>query len=129
MLKIAIAPRISHDMLDELSTTIVDHHTLLLEAYDVNLTAKDYLITHYLLVTCKMGPPRLYWTMRFESLNGYMKDLSKKLKNWKDIAFTLAKRHQIAMFSIWNENNLIMKTNLSWNVRLKRISVLFLTTK
>lgn len=35
-----------------------------------------------------MGPPRAYWTMRFEGKNGYFKDLAHKLKNFKDIAFT-----------------------------------------
>ena len=32
--------------------------------------------------------------MRFEGENAYFKDLSKKIKNFKNIAFSLVQKHQ-----------------------------------
>ena len=34
------------------------------------------------------------WTMRFEAKHGYFKNLVDKLNNFKNIEYSLAKRHQ-----------------------------------
>lgn len=104
ILKIVIAPSIPRDMLFKLSQLIKEHHELLIQEYSVKLTPKHHLITHYPMIIRKMGPPRGYWTMRFESKNGYCKELVRKLKNFKDVASTLAQRHQTSIFSAWSHN-------------------------
>lgn len=58
-----------------------------------------------------MGPPRAYWTMRFEGENGYFKDLAHKLKNFKDIAFTLSLRHQKYIISEWKNKCNFLEAN------------------
>lgn len=101
ILKIALSPRITPDMLNDLQEVIKEHHELVIKEYPISLTPKDHLITHYPMIIEEMGPPRAYWTMRFEGKNGYFKDLSHKLKNFKDIAFTLSVRHQKYIISEW----------------------------
>lgn len=70
------------------------------------LTPKHHMIIHLPTVIKRMGPPRHFWTMRFESKHGYLKDLSKKLKNYKSICKTLAFRHQQDMLFKWNNCNI-----------------------
>jgi len=90
MLKIVLAPIITNDMLKELQSTTKEHHELLIKEFFISLTPKDHIITHYAMIIKKMGPPKAFWTMRYESKNGYLKDLANKLKNFKDIAYTLS---------------------------------------
>lgn len=78
MLKIVLAVKITNNMLDELQRTIKEHHELLIKEFSVSLTPKDHIITHYTMIIKKMGPPRTFWTMRYESKHGYLKDLANK---------------------------------------------------
>jgi len=105
MLKIVLASIITNDMLKELQSTTKEHHELLIKEFFISLTPKDHIITHYAMIIKKMGPPKAFWTMRYESKNGYLKDLANKLKNFKDIAYTLSVRHQKYMMSIWKNKN------------------------
>lgn len=88
-------------MLHDLQITIRENHKLVIKEFSVSLTPKNHIITHYPMIIEKMIPPRAYWTMRFESKNGYFKDLAHKLKTFKDIAFTLSLRHQKYIPSKW----------------------------
>lgn len=105
MLKIILSPTITSEMLNDLRNIIKEHHELVIKEYSVSLTPKDHLIIHYPMIIEKMGPPRAYWTMRFESKNGYFKNLANKLKNFKDIAFTLSVRHQKYIISEWKNKS------------------------
>lgn len=108
IVKISLSPRISKNMLLELQNSIKTHHELLLLEYNLNLTPKDHFLIHYPLIIKRMGPPRTFWTTRYESKNGYFKDLAQKEKNFIDISFTLAKYHQKVMSVAW-ENQLFLK--------------------
>lgn len=105
MLKILLAPKITNNMLDELQITIKEHHELLMKEFSVSLIPKDHIILHYVMIIKKMGPPKTFWAMRYESKHGFLKDLANKLKNYKDIAYTLSVRHQKCMMSIWKNKN------------------------
>lgn len=105
MLKIVLAPNITNNMLDELQITIKKHHELLMKEFSVSLIPKDHIIIHYVMIIKKMGPPKTFWTMRYESKHGYLKDLANKLKNFKDIAYTLSVRHQKCMLSLWKNKD------------------------
>lgn len=105
MLKIVLAPKITNNMLNELERTTKEHHELLMKEYSVSLIPKDHIIIHYVMIIKKMGPPRTLWTMRYESKHGYLKDLANKLKNFKDIAYTLSVRHQKNMMFLWKNKN------------------------
>lgn len=111
MLKIVLASKITNNMLKELQSATKEHHELLVKEFLISLTPKDHIITHYAMVIKKMGPPKAFWTMRYESKNGYLKDLANKLKNYKDVAFTLAVRHQKCMMSILKNKNSLSFVN------------------
>lgn len=105
MLKIVLASTITNNMLDDLEKIIKEHHELLINEYSVALTPKDHIITHYVMIIKKIEPPRTFWMMRYESKRGYLKDLANKLKNFKDVAYTLSVRHQKYMMSLWKNKN------------------------
>ncbi|CAD6233663.1 GSCOCG00007243001-RA-CDS, partial [Cotesia congregata] len=102
MLKIALAPKITLEMLQDLETSTTMHHNILISNYAANLTLKDHIVTHYPMIIRKMGPPKNQWTMRYESKNGFLKSYAEKLKNFIDIGFTLAERNQKSMSCFWN---------------------------
>lgn len=103
-MKITLAIRITKAMLVTLKKNITAHHELLINTYSVDLTPKDHFLLHYPRVIEKMGPPKIQWTMRNESKNGFLKSLAEKIKNFIDIAYTLSDRHQKAMLSFWNDD-------------------------
>ncbi|XP_044012103.1 uncharacterized protein LOC122855048 [Aphidius gifuensis] len=106
IMKIVFAPTISYDMLDRLTVLIKDHHSLIINEFNSSMIMKDHLITHLPMIINKMGPPRIHWTMKYESKNGFLKSFVYKLKNFKDIAHTLANRHQKCMLQSWNNRKL-----------------------
>lgn len=86
----------------DLESLIENHHTLFLNEYNIDLTPKHHIITHLPTVIKRMDPPRNFWIMKFESKHGYLKDLSKKLKNYKSVCKSLAFRHQQDMYFKWS---------------------------
>lgn len=123
ILKIVVAPEIRGSMFCKLEQLIKEHHELLIKEYSVNLTAKHHLTTHYPMIIRKMGPPRGYWTMRYESKNGYLKDLSRKLKNYNDVAYTIAMRNQKSMLSLWeNDRDLFDNTPILKNFKIESVA-------
>ncbi|XP_074107762.1 uncharacterized protein LOC141533012 [Cotesia typhae] len=122
MLKIALAPKITLEMLQDLETSTTMHHNILINNYAVNLTPKDHIVTHYPMIIRKMGPPKNQWTMRYESKNGFLKSYAEKLKNFIDIGFTLAERNQKSMSCFWNNDikSLDCKSHL---IETRKISI------
>ncbi|XP_074107789.1 uncharacterized protein LOC141533032 [Cotesia typhae] len=122
MLKIALAPKITLEMLQDLETSTTMHHNILINNYAVNLTPKDHIVTHYPMIIRKMGPPKNQWTMRYESKNGFLKSYAEKLKNFIDIGFTLAERNQKSKSCFWNNDikSLDCKSHL---IETRKISI------
>jgi len=94
IVKITFAPILHDTLVADLEELIENHHKLFLNEYNTHLIPKHHMITHLPTVIKRMGPPRHFWTMRFEGKHGYLKDLSRKLKNYKSVCKTLAYRHQ-----------------------------------
>ncbi|CAN7985683.1 unnamed protein product, partial [Ixodes pacificus] len=59
-----------------------------------SVPCKLHYLTHYPSCILKYGPLVNLWAMRFESKHQYFKDVARKLHNFKNIAHTLAVRHQ-----------------------------------
>jgi len=79
IVKIVFAPILHDTLVIDLENLIENYHKLYLSEYNTHLTPKHHMIIHLPTVIKRMGPPRHFWTMRFESKHGYLKDLSKKL--------------------------------------------------
>ncbi|CAF4239238.1 unnamed protein product, partial [Rotaria sordida] len=59
------------------------------------ITPKVHFITHYAKQVKMYGPPIRHWCMRFESKHQAFKQLAIKSNNFKNILYTLSKRHQL----------------------------------
>ena len=58
------------------------------------LKPKFHFLIHYPTLIKKFGPLIYLWTLRFEAKHSYFKGLINQIKCWKNITYTLAKRHQ-----------------------------------
>ncbi|CAM4846644.1 unnamed protein product, partial [Rotaria magnacalcarata] len=56
---------------------------------------KVHFITHYAKQIEMYGPSIQHWCMRFESKHKIFKQLAAKFNNFKNILYTLSKRHQL----------------------------------
>ncbi|CAF4463883.1 unnamed protein product, partial [Rotaria magnacalcarata] len=71
------------------------------------------------------GPPIRHWCMRFESKHRYFKQLATKSNNFKNIIFSLSKRHQLHqcfLFSSWNYFQANEQFSSPKQVKLKGLS-------
>lgn len=59
------------------------------------LKPKFHYLIHYPTQIRKLGPLRHLWCMRFEGKHQYFKRLANQLSNFRNVAFSLAKRHQL----------------------------------
>ena len=48
-----------------------------------------------ILLSCRFGPLVKHWTMRYEAKHSYSKKLIQNIGNYKNVSYTLAKRHQL----------------------------------
>ena len=70
-----------------------------------SVTAKVHFITHYPELIKRNGPARNYWCQRFEGKHLYFKKLALRSMNFKNISFTLAKRHQLRFSLLLSSEN------------------------
>jgi len=61
------------------------------------IVMRSSLSHHFLFLYNRCGPLVRYWCMRFEGKHNYFKDLAHRVKCFKNIAKTLATRHQHLM--------------------------------
>ena len=66
------------------------------------LKPKFHYMTHYGSQILKHGPLRCCWTMRFESKYSFLKGTIKENKNFRNIARTVARKHQLHMAFVVN---------------------------
>lgn len=64
---------------------------------DFRLKPKFHYMTHYGSQILKHGPLRYCWTMRFESKYSFLKGTIKESKNFRNIARTVSRKHQLHM--------------------------------
>ena len=77
-----------------LKVLIMDHHAAFIEAYSVDkVTPKFHFLLHYPDQVQRIGPMIRSWNMRNEAKLNVFKRASR-LGNFKNIAFSLAQRHQ-----------------------------------
>ncbi|CAM4838394.1 unnamed protein product [Rotaria magnacalcarata] len=89
------------------------------------VTPKIHFITDYAKQIAMNGPPIRHWCMRFESKHRYFKQLATKSNNFKNIIFSLSKRHQLHqcfLFSSWNYFQANEQFSSPKQVKLKGLS-------
>ena len=61
---------------------------------------------------CRYGPPSRFWCMRFEAKNSYFKRIAQAIGNFKNIAKTVAIRHQrLNCYNLLNDG-FFLKTSI-----------------
>jgi hypothetical protein len=97
IVSIVFATRIRKSWLSYLTSLTTSFHSLMLDQLPDNITAKVHFITHYPKLIERNGPTRNFWCQRFEGKHLYFKRLALRSSNFKNISFTLAKRHQLRL--------------------------------
>ncbi|XP_065664658.1 uncharacterized protein LOC136086294 [Hydra vulgaris] len=86
---------IKHDQITYLTYLIANFLYMFNIEYPDKMTPKMHYLIHYPRMLCLFGPLRHLWCMRFESKHNYFKRLCHTISNFKNITFTLSKRHQM----------------------------------
>lgn len=92
--EIILAPKIKREWLQHLNTLIIEHHQLVKQLDSRALRPKFHYLVHYPELISQYGPPRHYFTMRFESVHQYFKRLTKRTGNFINLTHTLSSRYQ-----------------------------------
>ena len=86
MMGIAFSAHISLDTVDYFKTAIKNHLQLFRTVYpDAPIIPKQHFLVHLPSQMLKFGPLIRSCCMRFEGKHTYFKELSKKIKNFKNI--------------------------------------------
>ncbi|XP_020895161.1 uncharacterized protein LOC110234145 isoform X1 [Exaiptasia diaphana] len=78
---------------------ISEHLNHYKELYDARITPKMHYMIHLPSLIMKFGPLIRSWCMRFEAKHSYFKGLSRVIKNFKNLPYTLSYRHQSMQFA------------------------------
>ena len=92
--EIVLAPILDPAWLPYLELLISHHHTLLKDVAPKAFIPKMHFIVHYPRLLLTFGPLRHLWTMRFEAVHQYFKQLVKKTKSFVNVTATLCSRFQ-----------------------------------
>ena len=88
---------ISRQDLDYYAQKIKVLYQLMKEHFShIRITPKFHYLLHYPSMTAKFGPLCNLWCMRFEAKHQYFKALASNIGSFRNIAFTLATRHQLS---------------------------------
>ena len=94
ILEIALSPTVSKHTVSYLRVLIEEHHLKFVELYPhLNVIPKMHYMVHYPSQILALGPMVRTWTMRHEAKLSLLKQSGLR-SNFKNIAQTVAKRHQ-----------------------------------
>ena len=95
IMAISFSNTICQETILYLKTAVKEHLALFKRVFpDAPIIPKQHFLVHLPSQLFKFGPLIRSWCMRFEGKHAYFKDLSKKIKNFKNIALSLALKHQ-----------------------------------
>ncbi|XP_047126505.1 uncharacterized protein LOC124807880 [Hydra vulgaris] len=92
---IIFSPVIKRDSLGYLAYMIASFVNSFVDIWPGNFIPKMHYMVHYPRQIELFGPLRHLWCMRFEAKHNYFKCLSCVVSNFKNITYTLSKRHQM----------------------------------
>ncbi|XP_065681041.1 uncharacterized protein LOC101236011 [Hydra vulgaris] len=85
-----------------LKDLVSEHHELFKICYpDKRLLYKHHRMVHYGTIIENSGPLLHMMVMRFEAKHNFSKRLAHIISNFKNIAFSLASRHQLSHAFVW----------------------------
>ncbi len=90
-----LSPTFPVDKLSYLQSLIEEFIGTFISLFPGKMTPKFHFLLHYPTLVKKFGPLKYLWCMRFEAKHQYFKKLASVGRNFKNIAKTLAYRHQL----------------------------------
>ena len=110
--EIALSPKVSEKYVIHLDTILQDHHRLFKELFpDKTFKPKQHYLLHYPDLILEYGPLVRCWCLRFEGKHIF-KQLVHVVRNFKDLALTLATRHQLFQICHCASRSKFFKTEL-----------------
>lgn len=95
IVELTVAPVQSTETIAYLNSKISEHRDRLLELFpDIKLLPKHHFVEHYPQMIKNFGPLVSLWTMRFEAKHSFFKQVARHTSCFKNIALTLASKHQ-----------------------------------
>lgn len=108
-----------------LKTSVIKHHYLFKQLFpEKKLIPKHHFMCHYPYIIRQSGPLISLWTMRFEGKHNYFVQLANQTRNFKNICYTLAMRHQQYSYD-YSKNDItydILKTDIIYEMKLSNFS-------
>ena len=107
-----MSPSVSKTVLPYLQLLIEQFLKTFVSLFPGQMKPKFHYLLHYPRLIAQYGPLRYLWCMRFEAKHQYFKKLASACRNFKNIALTLSKRHQLRQcweftsLDFFKENNL-----------------------
>lgn len=86
---------ISLELAERLRLLITNHHKDYIRLFNDSLKPKHHLMLHYYDVILQSGPPRHYWSFRFEAEHKRFKTYAGNITSRKNICVSLAKKFQL----------------------------------
>jgi hypothetical protein len=100
---IVLSSSISTSSLSYLQSLVHDHHGLFKECYpERKLLYKHHRMIHYATLIRRSGPLTKMNVIRYEAKHNFFKRLGHIICNYRNISFSLAKRHQISQAFAWS---------------------------
>ena len=90
----AFSEKISTESVMYLKTAIKEHLSLFKNEYGARLIPKQHYLVHLPSQVLKFGPLIRTWCMRHEGKHSFFKDLASNIKNFKNLPYSLAMKHQ-----------------------------------
>ena len=91
---VCFSQKISFNAVLNLKRIIKEHLILFKETYGARILPKQHYLVHLPSQIMMFGPLIRAWCMGFEAKHAYFKDIARRLKNFKNLPLSLAKRHQ-----------------------------------
>lgn len=95
ILDILLERQFSDQLIEYLDVLIKEHHREFQLLFNENLKPKYHFLLHYPDMIRNIGPPRLYWSMRFEAFHRLLKCTAASVTCRKNLLVTLSIKQQL----------------------------------
>lgn len=96
IVEIIFAPEINKNFVAYLQVIINEYLYSRMTLFPNNkLLPKHHFISHYPKLILEFGPLLKVWTLRFESKHTFFKSCIRNLRNFKNVTFSLAEKHEL----------------------------------
>lgn len=95
IIEILISSEISCNLVERLKFLIKQHHQNYVRFFGDTLKPKHHFMLHYIEIILQSGPPRFYWTFRYEAKHKEFKAYARSTTSRKNVCVSIAKKYQM----------------------------------